>query len=158
MPTRIRVVIAFVVGIAALTALVPVFLAIVHGSTRPQVVITIPKAAAHSPLPYSTPFPNKVIASNSGHVSSASTSISQPNFNSPAPLVKYKKPGDGTVDINTASLADFEHLPGIGPAMAARILTARSAVGRFRKPSDLLEVRGIGPKKFSKMRPFIVVN
>jgi competence protein ComEA len=77
---------------------------------------------------------------------------------SQSPIVKLKNPGDGTVNINTADIPTLERLPGIGPAMAARIINERAAVGRFRKPSDLFEVRGIGPKKFAKMEPFVVVQ
>jgi competence protein ComEA len=68
---------------------------------------------------------------------------------------KLKNPGDGEVDVNTADSEELQRLPGVGPAMAQRILTARQSFGGFRTPQDLLEVRGIGPKKYAKMAPFV---
>jgi competence protein ComEA len=68
---------------------------------------------------------------------------------------KLTSPSQGTVDINTASAEELQRLPGVGPAMAARILAFRQSAGRFRKIEDLMEVSGIGPKKFAKMKRFV---
>ena len=68
---------------------------------------------------------------------------------------KLTSPSQGTVNINTASAEELERLPGIGPAMAGRILAFRKQNGRFRKLDDLLEVSGIGEKKLAKMAPFV---
>lgn len=54
--------------------------------------------------------------------------------------------GDGRVNINTASAADLEKLPGIGPAKAAAIITYREKNGPFRHVDDLTAVPGIGAK------------
>lgn len=59
------------------------------------------------------------------------------------------------VALNTASASELEALPGVGPALAARILSHRQQQGPFRKPEDLLEVKGIGEKKLAKMREAI---
>jgi competence protein ComEA len=53
----------------------------------------------------------------------------------------------GRIAINRASARDLEALPGIGPALAKRIVEERGKAGPFRSPSDLLRVKGIGPKK-----------
>ena len=50
-----------------------------------------------------------------------------------------------TIAPNTAAVSDLDRLPGVGPATAARIIEARDAGLVFRRPEDLLEVRGIGP-------------
>jgi competence protein ComEA len=71
---------------------------------------------------------------------------------------KFKNPGDGTVNINTADASELQKLPGVGPAMASRILEHRQQKGRFTDPSQLLDVKGIGSKTLAKMRPFITVN
>jgi len=63
----------------------------------------------------------------------------------------------GLVNLNTATIADLETLPGIGPAIAQRIIDFRSSNGGFRKVEDLLEVSGIGPKTFEKLRDHVTV-
>ncbi|HYZ93892.1 MAG TPA: helix-hairpin-helix domain-containing protein [Actinomycetota bacterium] len=61
------------------------------------------------------------------------------------------------VNLNTASLSDLETLPGIGPALAQRILDFREKNGGFRTVEDLLEVPGIGSKKFEELRDLVTV-
>ena len=60
--------------------------------------------------------------------------------------------------INTASATELERLPGIGPALAGRILEYRRQHGRFSRADQLVEVKGIGPKTFEKMKPWVVVD
>lgn len=60
------------------------------------------------------------------------------------------------VAVNTATATELERLPGIGPAMAQRIIERRRA-RRFTSAEDLLDVKGIGPKTLEKLRPFISV-
>jgi len=64
----------------------------------------------------------------------------------------------GKVDINTASAAELDTLPGIGPAIAARIIDFRTRNGPFRRSEDLMNVRGIGEKKFLKLKERIVIS
>lgn len=59
------------------------------------------------------------------------------------------------LDINTASPEELERLPGIGPALAARIISYREQYGRFRRAEHLIMVRGIGERRFRRLRPFI---
>lgn len=60
-----------------------------------------------------------------------------------------------SVDINTATAPELVALPGIGPAMAARIIAYRTAHGRFVRIEDLDRVKGIGPATLKKLLPFI---
>lgn len=60
------------------------------------------------------------------------------------------------ININTASSAELQAIPGIGPVLAERIVTHRGR-GPFRRPEDLMAVRGIGPKTYQKMKPYIAV-
>lgn len=62
------------------------------------------------------------------------------------------------VDINRASAAELEMLPGIGPALAARIVEERSRTGPFARVEDLDRVRGIGARTIEKLRPYVVVG
>ena len=60
-----------------------------------------------------------------------------------------------TVNVNTATEADLERLPGIGPVLARRIVQHREARGLFRRLDDLLEVEGIGPGLFRRLQPLV---
>lgn len=64
------------------------------------------------------------------------------------------KPGDPPIDINTASEAELQRLPGIGPAMAKSIVEARP----FTSVNDLDRVKRIGPATLEKLRPFVMVK
>jgi competence protein ComEA len=59
------------------------------------------------------------------------------------------------VELNTATAADLEAIPGIGPRLAERILSHRAAHGPFATPDDLLEVRGIGPMTLWRIKRFL---
>jgi competence protein ComEA len=61
----------------------------------------------------------------------------------------------GSVDVNRAGKDELVTLPGIGPALADRILEHRRTRGPFRAPDDLLEVPGIGPSTLERLRPLI---
>ena len=61
------------------------------------------------------------------------------------------------VNINTASAAELEQLPGIGAKTAARILDYRQTKGPFKKIEELMNVRGVGEKNFLKLKPQIAI-
>lgn len=61
------------------------------------------------------------------------------------------------ININTATVAELDALPGIGPAIANRIVEYRQ-VQPFTKVEDIMLVKGIGKKKFAKMRELITVE
>ena len=62
------------------------------------------------------------------------------------------------VNINTATVTDFETLPGIGAKTAARIIEYRQKNGPFRKVEELMNVRGVGEKSFLKLKPQLTVG
>jgi competence protein ComEA len=64
----------------------------------------------------------------------------------------------GLLDINSATLTQLIGLPGIGPALAARIIEHREKAGRFARPEDLIKVKGIGPAKLARIQPLITVR
>ena len=82
---------------------------------------------------------------------------SEPEAASPTPHVTFVSPAprapvqpvDGKLDVNEAAAADLEEIPGIGPVLAQRIIDARP----FKTPDELINVKGIGPKKYEQIRP-----
>jgi comEA protein len=72
--------------------------------------------------------------------------------------VQAAKPATAVVNLNTATAAQLEELPGIGPATARRIIEYREKIGGFKKIEELMNVRGIGEKSFLKLRPLVVVT
>ena len=63
----------------------------------------------------------------------------------------------GRVNLNTATAADLDTLPRVGPAIAQRIIEWRTANGRFTAVDDLLSVPGIGEKMLEALRPLVGV-
>lgn len=65
--------------------------------------------------------------------------------------------GGGLVDLNTAGVAELDALPGVGPAIAQRIVDHRDLNGPFASVDDLEQVSGIGPATLEKIRPLATV-
>lgn len=63
-------------------------------------------------------------------------------------------PSFGALDPDRATAEEWERLPGIGPALAARIVADRAARGPFGGPEGLARVRGIGPRTVERLRPY----
>jgi competence protein ComEA len=64
---------------------------------------------------------------------------------------------DGRVNLNTASQAELETLPRVGPATARKIIEYREA-SPFQSVDDLLNIHGIGEKTLEGLRPHVTVN
>jgi len=62
------------------------------------------------------------------------------------------------VNINTASVAQLEALPGIGAKTAQLIVDHRQKNGAFKKVEELMNVKGIGEKSFLKLKPMVTVG
>lgn len=81
-----------------------------------------------------------------------------------APLAELPRTDDSPsqetelLNINTASAADLEDLPRIGPALAGRIVEYREANGPFQSIEDLQQVSGVGPALIEQIAPLITVG
>lgn len=82
--------------------------------------------------------------------SSAAGTQQTPAASSPA--------GTNKININTADAAELDRLPGIGPALAERIIQYRKEHGPFSMPEELKEVPGIGDKTYEKMAAQVTVG
>ena len=65
---------------------------------------------------------------------------------------------DIKIDINTASLQQLELLPGVGKELAQRILDYRTEHGKFISLKELMNVNGIGEKKFEQIEPYLKIG
>ena len=84
---------------------------------------------------------------------------------SPTPIAGPPKQGgsavqsrSGLVNINTATAAELDTLPGIGPKYAERIIAYREAQGPFSSPDEIVRVTGIGPATYQSIKDRITVD
>lgn len=62
------------------------------------------------------------------------------------------------LNINTATADELQQIPGLGPALAQRIVDYRNEYGQFASTDDLLNVSGIGNEKLSTIVPYLTVG
>lgn len=97
--------------------------------------------------------------------SNAGSEVPEPDPPSAAGAAPEAAPAAPTIEhaarrlnINTASAAELETLPGIGPALAGRIIADRERHGRFGSIDDLDRVPGIGPRTILRLRDLVSVE
>src|SRR6058998_664467 len=89
----------------------------------------------------------------------ATTSYAAQTPRAQAPAVAAaKSPSKEVININTATAADLERLPGIGAKTAGRIVEYRQKNGPFKKVEELMNIRGVGEKNFLRLRTQISVS
>ncbi len=98
---------------------------------------------------------------------SSSTPVPAALTENPPPTTTVALPGDdlpestatyGLININTATLEELDRLPGIGPVIAQRIIDYRMSNGGFDLIEDIMNVKGIGPVTFDKIKGLITVG
>ncbi len=88
----------------------------------------------------------------------AAVSESTAALESPPESTQGAAYADGLLDINLASVEDLTTLPGIGPALAQRIVDYREQNGRFSSVEELRNISGIGEKRLSAILEYITVR
>jgi competence protein ComEA len=157
------------IGVAAFLALRPAPVPIIPALERTQVTVSV-VGEVLKPGTYSLPFGSRVqalVIAAGGYSAGAEQSLANPvqiltdgdQIRIPNKLAAValkttsassKTPTD-RINVNTASPADLEGLPGVGPKMAARIVEGRP----FASMADLDKVKGIGPSMLKKLEPFV---
>ena len=64
----------------------------------------------------------------------------------------------GKVNVNTATAEQFATLPGVGVKLGARIVEYRQKAGSFKTIDELMNVKGIGEKNFTKLQPHLTTG
>ena len=134
---------------------------------QPQLLPKSPVATVSSPQPLTVSASRPTPASASQSVAIPDRPLSRPLEESGLTGLREKASADSgaarhavarQVDLNQATLSDLEALPGIGPKLAQRVIEHRDERGPFRTVDDLRQVRGIGRKKFDRLRPHVLVT
>jgi competence protein ComEA len=73
----------------------------------------------------------------------------------PPRAARKQLPAARSINLNTASIQELMRLPGIGEAYARRVVAYRLEHGPFNSVDDLINIKGIGPKKLEKLRRFL---
>jgi competence ComEA-like helix-hairpin-helix protein len=68
-----------------------------------------------------------------------------------------KTPPAQPINLNTATIAQLETLPGVGPNTAKSIVDFRNHSGPFQRVEDLLAIKGISKSKLEKLRPYVTI-
>ena len=79
-------------------------------------------------------------------------------FTYPASTSAQKTLPSQPINLNTATIAQLETLPGIGPNTAKSIVDFRNHSGPFQHVEDLLAIKGISKSKLEKLRPYVTVG
>src|SRR5262245_24918248 len=139
------------VGMLAVTATVVVTIGLTTEEQRfvdpltdpPQEHLLPPSTVASASLmPHSTP----------------AVPIAVPSPNRSTHQKAYRTDGASKVDLNQATEEELRTLPGIGHVLALRMLDRRKTHGLYEKVEDLRDVKGIGAKRFEKLRPLVMIG
>ena len=121
---------------------------LILSATPPTAIPIHPADAPVDAAPSATPDPAAAMPTQSPAAES-------PAAEAPADESHY---ADGKLRINLATQAELETLPGIGPAIAGRIIAYRDKNGSFKKLTTLKNIEGIGDKRYAAIKDLITVD
>jgi competence protein ComEA len=140
-------------------------LAVLSSAGSPAMPADAASAAADAGLSPSSPAPPALASPEPASAPSETGRAvpGPPTRGSPCPELRDEPAGralgtQAPVVLNRADAAELQRLPGVGAKRAAAILALRQRLGRFRRPSDLLRVKGIGPRTLERMLPHLVLD
>ncbi len=129
---------------------------VVGAVARPGLVTLPPGSRAADALAHAQPLPEADLhALNQAQLLVDGQQILVPAVGHAPPA--GAAPASGAVSLNSADAAGLMTLPGVGEATAAAIIAHREQIGGFTDPEQLLDVKGIGPAKFGKIRDEITL-
>lgn len=144
-------VVGFFAGAAAMYAFNRTPTPIVGSGPMTQVIPTRSEPTSAAPLMKRVPDP---VNPQSVHESPA-----EPKAELPTPPIRAEKSKiSKMLNVNTATQAELELLPEVGPSLAKAIVAYRDAHGPFVKVEDLDRVKGIGPKVLARISPLVTVG
>ena len=140
-----------------LTALFLCFLFAIRGRPAPERALTVRTSALPGKPAEPAPVPSD--AEPAPVTSDGEPAPATPDSAAPATFAT-DTPADsaGLVNINTADLSALCALPGIGEALAGRVIAYREEHGAFERPEDIMNVSGIGQGKFAALRGLITTE
>jgi len=95
---------------------------------------------------------------NAGDISEEKAETEAQSIKENAGITENVSSKKNILDLNSAGYFDLQTLPGIGPVLAGRIMAYRDSVGAFRSADELRQVKGIGDKKYARMKDRITVK
>lgn len=116
------------------------------------IVSQAPQTMPRPALPQQAPLAHSDLLATQSPVVDVPHSVSDTPSQSPG-VAK----GPQFIDLNRASVEDFEQLPGVGPVLARRVVAYRESRGRFDAVEELRGVKGIGQKKLERLRRLVTV-
>jgi competence protein ComEA len=105
--------------------------------------------------PPERPVPAQIVAPAVSSVTSDHPIVSEPRQSRPS---EAKRIASSKLDLNRATVDELRTLPGIGEALAQRMIERRTMHGPYRTIDDLRDVKGIGAKRLEKLRPLVGVG
>ena len=90
-------------------------------------------------------------------VSIVATGVVMARAEEPVQQSSSQPPAAAALNLNTATQAELEKLPGVGAATAKQIIEYRQKNNGFKKVEELMNIKGIGEKSFLKLKPLVVV-
>lgn len=115
-------------------------------------------SASSSVAPKPAPNPAASGTAQSSNTATAPTGATAGANSRSEPTACPTKTADGRIILNLATMEDLRRIPGIGPKRAEAILGLRTKLKRFKRNSQLLRVRGIGPKSLMRMQSHFVLD